>query len=117
MLGAGGRRRDGGDEGVAAVSEAAVEAALKRVVDPEVGLNIVDLGLVYGIEVGEGGDVDVTMTLTTPGCPLHEAIDGAVQRALESVPGVRSVRVHLVWWPPWSPDMITAEGRRALGLD
>lgn len=100
---------------MAAVSEEQVRAALRRVVDPEIGLNIVDLGLIYALDVSEDGDVDVVMTLTTPGCPLHAAIDEAVQRALSTVEGVREVHVDLVWSPPWSPEMITEEGRKALG--
>lgn len=98
-----------------AVTEDAVQTALRRVLDPEIGLNIVDLGLVYDLQIGEGGEVRIEMTLTTPGCPLHDAIDGAVQRALGTVPGVNGVQVDLVWAPPWTPEMITEEGRRALG--
>ena len=100
---------------MAAVTEDAVQAALRRVLDPEIGLNIVDLGLVYDLQIGEDGEVRIEMTLTTPGCPLHDAIDGAVQRALGTVPGVNGVHVDLVWAPPWTPEMITEEGRRALG--
>jgi len=98
-----------------APDEASLLQALRAVVDPEIGLNVVDLGLVYDVAIGENGRVEIEMTLTTPGCPLHEAIDDAVRQALLPVPGVRSVRVHLVWNPPWTPEMITAEGRRALG--
>jgi metal-sulfur cluster biosynthetic enzyme len=100
---------------VAGPSEDELYAALRRVRDPEIGLNIVDLGLVYDLAVGGEGDVEVTMTLTTPGCPLHAAIDQAVQRALGRVAGVRSVRVNLVWSPPWTPELISAEGRAQLG--
>ena len=98
-----------------AVSESEVRSALKQVLDPEIGLNVVDLGLVYEVDCGDQGDVAVTMTLTTPGCPLHDAIDQAVRRALRQVPGMGKVRVDLVWTPPWSPEMITEEGKVALG--
>jgi metal-sulfur cluster biosynthetic enzyme len=100
---------------MAVVSESSVLSALKEVLDPEIGLNVVDLGLVYEVDCAENGDVAVTMTLTTPGCPLHDAIDQAVQRALKQLPGMGRVHVNLVWTPPWNPDMITEEGRAALG--
>lgn len=99
----------------APVSEDTVRAALRMVVDPEIGLNIVDLGLVYDLGVAPDGGVTIEMTLTTPGCPLHAAIDDAVHRALEAVPGVTGVSLDLVWLPPWTPEMITPAGRRALG--
>ena len=100
---------------MAAVAESDVYAALRQVLDPEIGLNVVDLGLVYEVDCAESGDVAVTMTLTTPGCPLHDAIDQAVQRALRQVPGTGRVHVNLVWTPPWNPDMISEAGRVALG--
>ncbi len=95
--------------------EGAVLAALRGVIDPEIGLNIVDLGLIYDLGVRPGGGVTIEMTLTTPGCPLHAAINDAVHRALEPVPGVTGVELQLVWLPPWTPEMITPAGRRALG--
>lgn len=96
-------------------SEGAVLEALKVVVDPEIGVNIVDLGLVYDLEVDAGGTVAIEMTLTTPGCPLHAAIHDAVHRALGALSGVREVALDLVWSPPWTPDTITPAGRHALG--
>ena len=98
-----------------APQEAVVREALRAVVDPEIGVNIVDLGLIYDLQIGADGSVKLEMTLTTPGCPLHEAIHDAVRRALEPVPGVSGVDLDLVWLPPWTPEMITPEGRRALG--
>ncbi len=95
--------------------EDTVLEALREVIDPEIGLNIVDLGLVYDLEAHGDGTVRIEMTLTTPGCPLHAAINDAVHRALEPLPGVRAVDLDLVWSPPWTPEMITPEGRRALG--
>ncbi len=96
-------------------SEDTVLDALKEVIDPEIGLNIVDLGLVYDLDVDNDGAVKIEMTLTTPGCPLHAAINDAVHRALEPIPGLKGVDLDLVWSPPWTPEMITPAGRRALG--
>ena len=97
------------------VSEQAVLSALFEVYDPELGVNVVDLGLVYDVRVHDA-DVVVTMTLTTPGCPLHDSLTEAVDAAVRSfVPGVRSVAVDLVWQPAWRPEMITPAGRRELG--
>lgn len=83
----------------------AVYQQLKRVIDPELGQSIVKLGLVYDIVVHEG-EVTVTMTLTTPGCPLGDAITRGVESVVGELPWVRSVRVAIVWDPPWSPAMI-----------
>lgn len=110
--GAGSGAADGGAPDATAVER--VRAALREVVDPEVGINVVDLGLVYGIDVRDG-DVRVAMTMTSPVCPLNEYIttnaEAAVRRA---VPGVRAVRIDLVWDPPWRPDMMSDVARRAL---
>ena len=89
-------------------------AALRQVYDPEVGINVVDLGLIYGV-AQQDDCVHVEMTLTTPGCPLHDTIGQAVQRALARVPGVARSEVELVWDPPWTPTMITDAGKRELG--
>jgi metal-sulfur cluster biosynthetic enzyme len=89
-------------------------AALRQVYDPEVGINVVDLGLIYGVQQRDDC-VHVEMTLTTPGCPLHDTIGQAVQRALLHVPGVARSEVELVWDPPWTPLMITNAGKRELG--
>lgn len=92
-----------------------VWSALAEVYDPELGVNVVDLGLVYDVEVN-GGRVRVTMTLTTPGCPLHDSLTEAVNEAVRVfVPSVVSVDVNVVWDPRWTPSMITAAGRRELG--
>jgi FeS assembly SUF system protein len=92
--------------------EAIIEK-LKTVYDPELGLNVYDLGLIYKIEIDDG-NVDIEMTLTTPGCPLHSSITQGVENAVYSVPGVKNVHVELVWEPAWSPDRITEEGREQL---
>lgn len=95
-------------------NEAELWAALRQVYDPEVGINVADLGLIYGVEQRDDC-VHVEMTLTTPGCPLHDTIGQAVQRALARVPGIARSEVELVWDPPWTPLMITEAGKRELG--
>ena len=93
-------------------AEAAVWAALREVEDPELGINLVDLGLIYDVSV-RGDAVLVTMTLTTAGCPMHESIAQGVQASLLRVPGVQEAEVNVVWDPPWSPAMMTEAGRAA----
>ncbi|QBD83229.1 DUF59 domain-containing protein [Ktedonosporobacter rubrisoli] len=89
--------------------------ALHEVYDPELGVNLVDLGLIYGVDVSEDGFVEITMTLTTPGCPMHESISEGVGVALQDIPGLTSGELRLVWEPPWEPSRMTDEGRRQLG--
>ncbi|CAB1128096.1 Fe-S protein maturation auxiliary factor YitW [Candidatus Hydrogenisulfobacillus filiaventi] len=98
------------------VTEEDVLTVLKEVSDPEIGLNVVDLGLVYGIDIEEDGKVFVRLTLTAPGCPLHETISRAAEMAIETLDGVKEAHVEVVWDPPWTPDLISDEGRRLLGL-
>jgi metal-sulfur cluster biosynthetic enzyme len=88
-----------------AVSEADVMAALATVYDPEVGMSIVDMGLVYGVSI-DGAQVGVTMTLTVPGCPIHDVMPQWVRTAVAQVPGVEHVDVTLTFEPPWTPDRI-----------
>lgn len=89
---------------------------LKSVVDPELGLNIVDLGLIYDIEVS-GGDVTVSMTLTSPACPLGAVIQGQVHQALTKIPWVKEPNVKLVWTPRWDPrTMASEDARMELGI-
>ena len=95
--------------------EAIVEA-LKDIYDPEIPVNIYDLGLIYGVEVTEDADAKVTMTLTTPHCPVAESMPGEVELRVGSVPGVRDAEVLLVWDPPWGPDKMTDEARLELGM-
>jgi metal-sulfur cluster biosynthetic enzyme len=91
----------------------AVWGALAGILDPEFGLNIVDMGLVYSVEVADG-DVHAVMTLTTPTCPSGGWIHHGAKSALEALPGVRAVRVELVFEPPWTPEMLSPEARRQL---
>ncbi|MFC4967634.1 metal-sulfur cluster assembly factor [Paenibacillus sp. GCM10023248] len=86
---------------------------LKQVFDPELGVNIVDLGLVYAIEL-TGGGVAIRMTLTTPGCPLHDTIVGGVRRALEGQAGIANVHVEVVWEPHWTPEHMSEAAREQL---
>ncbi len=96
------------------ITEGQVLETLKQVVDPELGINLVDLGLVYGIAI-DGPDVRVKMTLTTPGCPMHDSLVKGAERAVSQIPGIASASVELVWDPPWNPNMISPEGMAALG--
>lgn len=93
-----------------------VREGLKSVYDPEIGINIVDLGLVYDTEISESGDVLVTMTLTSLGCPLGPVIVQEVQNALKDLPGIGEIDVKLVWSPPWSPEMMSEEAKDELGI-
>ncbi|HZK35883.1 MAG TPA: metal-sulfur cluster assembly factor [Aeromicrobium sp.] len=99
-------------------SEADVLEAMKDVVDPELGINVVDLGLVYGVDVDEHSNTVLNMTLTSAACPLTDVIEDQTRAALEGI--VNEFRINWVWMPPWGPDKITDEGRdmlRALGFN
>ncbi len=96
------------------VTEEQVGEALKNVYDPEIGINVQDLGLVYGVEI-EGQTVHIDMTLTSPGCPLGPQIVRDVQRQVGALEGVEKVDVQLVWSPMWSPDMMSEEAKDELG--
>jgi len=93
------------------VSASAIEDSLKQCMDPEVPLNIVEMGLIYGIDVTDNNDVDIKMTMTTQGCPLHETLVQDVTRYTKKVPGVNNVKVDIVWDPPWSMDKMTEEAK------
>ncbi|HIE46370.1 MAG TPA: DUF59 domain-containing protein, partial [Nitrosopumilus sp.] len=93
------------------VSAQAIENSLKQCMDPEVPLNIVEMGLIYGIDVTENNDVHIKMTMTTQGCPLHETLVQDATRYAKKVPGVNAVDVEIVWDPPWSMDKMTEEGK------
>ncbi len=93
-----------------------VLAALKEIYDPEIPVNIYDLGLIYGVEITPDNDAHVTMTLTTPHCPVAESMPGEVELRVGAVPGVRDAEVNLVWDPPWGPENMTDEARLELGM-
>ena len=93
-----------------------VVSALRTVFDPEIPVNIYDLGLIYQVEVGEGGEVSILMTLTSPMCPVAEWLPQDVQIKVEAVDGVSSVDVEIVWDPPWNEDMMTEAAKLELGL-
>jgi len=88
---------------------------LRQVIDPEIGINIVDLGLVYNYAYADG-KLTVTMTLTTPGCPMHDSIADGVKNILLSLDGVTDVDVQVVWDPPWHPSMMSETARRQTGV-
>ena len=94
------------------ITEKLVLETLRQVIDPELGCNIVDLGLVYSARI-DGTNVVVVMTLTTPGCPMHESIAQGVRTALLNLDGVTDVDVQIVWEPPWHPSMMSEQGRIA----
>lgn len=96
--------------------QAAVVEALKEIFDPEIPVNIYDLGLIYGVEVDDEADATITMTLTTPHCPVAETMPGEVELRASSVPGIRDAEVVLVWDPPWSPAKMSDEARLELGM-
>lgn len=91
------------------------EALRENVIDPEIGVNVVDLGLVYGIDVA-AGTAEITMTLTTPMCPLGPYLEDEVRNALQEVPGVSDVNINLVWSPPWDPSKMSEDARLELGM-
>ena len=93
-----------------------VITALKEIYDPEIPVNIYDLGLIYGVDVSDEADVVVTMTLTTPHCPVAESMPGEVELRVGAVPGVRDAEVNLVWDPPWDPAKMSDEARLELGM-
>jgi FeS assembly SUF system protein len=95
----------------------AIVRALKTVYDPEIPVDIWELGLVYDVIVEGGSDVTLKMTLTSPHCPVAESLPTAAEVAVAAVPGVRSVTVELVWDPPWGPEMLSEAARLELGMD
>jgi metal-sulfur cluster biosynthetic enzyme len=97
------------------LTEAVVLETLRGVIDPELDCNLVDLGLIYGVAI-EKGKVSVRMTLTTPGCPMHESLAFGVKQALLGLEGVEDADVAVVWEPPWHPSMMSESGRARLGV-
>ena len=109
----------------AAVAEAATEVplrekvidALRTVYDPEIPVNIYELGLIYGVEVGDEGQVAIRMTLTAPNCPVAGSLPADVERAVRAVPGVSGVKLELTFDPPWSKDRMSEAAKLALGIE
>lgn len=108
-------RGDAAGEPGGALYEAVV-AALKEIYDPEIPVNIYELGLIYGVDVAEGGQVAISMTLTTPHCPVAESMPAEVELRVGAVPGVSVADVNLVWDPPWDPAKMSDEARLELGM-
>ena len=96
--------------------QAEIVAKLKEVYDPEIPVNIYDLGLIYRVDVHDQGVVEVDMTLTAPGCPVAQTFPGMVEAEVRSVPGVTAAHVELVWEPAWTPDRMTDEAKLELGM-
>ena len=107
-------RPDGGEDDPALMGP--VLEALKTVRDPEIPMDLVELGLIYELLVKKDGIVYVEMTLTTPACPVAASMPGEVEAAIRAVPGVSDVRVKLVWTPPWTPELMSEEARLELGM-
>lgn len=96
------------------INETEILAALHDVIDPELGINVVDLGLVYSADERDG-DVNLVMTMTTPACPLHASISQAAEEAIrDRIPGINNVRVEIVWEPQWNPRMMSDAAKRQL---
>lgn len=102
--------------GTPVAAEGAVIEALRTVYDPEIPVNIYDLGLIYDLEIGETGAVRIYMTLTAPGCPVAGEMPGWVARAVAAVDGVGEVTVEMVWDPPWTKERMSEEARLALDM-
>ena len=101
-------------EAAATLSEEDVMDALSNVIDPELGLDFVELGLIYGVEI-EQGRVKVTFTLTTPGCPIGPQVNEQIEEFVGELEGVASVESEMVFVPPWSPEMMSEDAKFALG--
>lgn len=98
------------------VTQQEVLKALEAVIDPELGLNIVELGLIYDVQVNEQNEVSVKMTLSARGCPLHTSITNGVENVIKRMEGINGIRVEVVWDPPWTPDRIAPETKKRMGF-
>ena len=107
---------EGSTEPKLRVSEDAVISVLKTVFDPEIPVDIYELGLIYAVEIGDDGKVKVEMTLTTPSCPSAQELPSQVEEAVRAVPGVTDVEVEVVWDPPWDPGRMSEDARLALNM-
>jgi len=99
----------------AKLTEQDVMDALANVIDPELGLDFVELGLIYGVEIAGGGDVKVTFTLTTPGCPIGPQVNEQIEEFVGELDGVRTIESEMVFVPPWSPEKMSEDAKFALG--
>ncbi len=102
--------------GIPVASEESVVEAMQTVYDPEIPVNIYDLGLIYTLDIADDGSVQVEMSLTAPGCPVAGEMPGMVARAVAGVAGTGEVEVRLVWDPPWTPDRMSEDAKLALGM-
>lgn len=107
---------EGGTEPPVRVNEDAVVSVLKTVFDPEIPVDIYELGLIYAVEIGDDGHVKVEMTLTTPSCPSAQELPAMAEEAVRAVPGVTDVTVEVVWDPPWDPGRMSEDARLALNM-
>jgi metal-sulfur cluster biosynthetic enzyme len=97
-------------------SQAQILEALKVVKDPEIPVNVVDLGLIYGVDVTPAGNVEITMTLTSVGCPVQDLIRSDAEMAVMRLDGINQVEVEFVWSPPWAPDKMSDDGKRQMRM-
>lgn len=100
-----------------AIEREKIMDAIRQCYDPEIPINIVDLGLIYDVQSDDAGNVAVKMTLTTQGCPSAQAIPEQVRARVSAVEDVKDVKVDIVWEPAWNPSLITPEGKKVLGLE
>ncbi len=110
----GGKETSGSNQKI--ISKEKIMEALKSVYDPEIGIDIVNLGLIYDLSVDDSGNVSIKMTLTTPACPLAGTVEEAVRAVVSAIDGVENVDVEIVWDPPWNPSMMSEEAKEMLGI-
>jgi FeS assembly SUF system protein len=111
-----GEKEEAPASGAGSDLQASVVEVLKSIYDPEIPVDIYELGLIYGVDISEDGDATITMTLTTPHCPVAESLPQEVELRAMSVPGIRDAVVNLVWDPPWDPSKMSDEARLELGM-
>jgi len=111
-----GEEQESPTSGAGSDLQASVVEVLKSIYDPEIPVDIYELGLIYGVDISEDGDATITMTLTTPHCPVAESLPNEVELRALSVPGIRDAVVNLVWDPPWDPSKMSDEARLELGM-